>query len=85
MAAIKRSALGRGLDALITMEDKKTGYLINYNTEEIYASMKEFLTNKNLISEIRKNILTIENQFDSKKIFDEVEEILLNLKNSQNH
>ncbi len=25
MAAIKRSALGRGLDALITMEDLKTG------------------------------------------------------------
>ena len=72
-------------DVASMMEDKKTGYLINYNTEEIYASMKEFLTNENLVSEIRKNLLTIENQFDSKKIFDKVEAVLLNLINNQNN
>ena len=72
-------------DVASMIENKKTGYLINYNTEEIYASMKEFLTNKNLISEIRKNLLTIENQFDSKKIFDKVEAVLLNLINNQNN
>jgi hypothetical protein len=41
--------------------------------------MKEFLTNESLISEIKENLKSIENEFDNQKIFDEVEKILSNL------
>lgn len=61
------------------ISDQKTGLLINYDVEEMYQSMKEFLTNKELVSAIRKNLLTIEDQFDNKKIYNEIEEVLMNL------
>ena len=38
--------------------------------------MKEFLTNKALISEIQKNLKDSEKQFDNQKIFDQVERII---------
>lgn len=57
----------------------KTGYLINYETDEMYASMKKFLTEPELISEMKKNLISIEEQFDSQKIFDAVENIIINL------
>mgnify|MGYP003616941302 CR=1 FL=1 len=41
--------------------------------------MKEFLTNEKLVSDLRENLTAIEKQFDNKKIFDEVEEIFVNL------
>lgn len=59
--------------------DQKTGLLIAYDVNEMYGAMKKFLTNENLVSEIRKNLLSIEDQFDNNKIFDEVEGVLLNL------
>ena len=61
------------------IEDRKTGYLIDYDTNEIYVAMKEFLTNEKLVSHLRENLTAIEKQFDNKKIFDEVEEIFVNL------
>lgn len=61
------------------IEDRKTGYLIDYDTNEIYVAMKEFLTNEKLVSDLRENLIAIEKQFDNKKIFDEVEEIFVNL------
>ena len=61
------------------IEDRKTGYLIDYDTHEIYLAMKEFLTNEKLVSDLRENLTAIEKQFDNKKIFDEVEEIFVNL------
>lgn len=61
------------------IEDQKTGYLIDYDTHEIYVAMKEFLTNEKLVSDLRENLTAIEKQFDNKKIFDEVEEIFVNL------
>jgi len=61
------------------IEDRKTGYLIDYDTNEIYVAMKEFLTNEKLVSDLRENLSAIEKQFDNKKIFDEVEEIFVNL------
>ncbi len=66
-------------DVELMIEDGKTGYLIDYKTEEIYAAMKEFLTNQNLIENIRLNLINIESRFDNRKIFNEVEEIILNL------
>ena len=61
------------------IEDRKTGYLIDYDTNEIYVAMKEFLTNEKLVLDLRENLTAIEKQFDNKKIFDEVEEIFVNL------
>ena len=66
-------------DVETMIKDRKTGYLIDYKTEEMYAAMKEFLTNKSLISDLKKNLKDIEKEFDNQKIFDEIEEILLNL------
>ncbi len=57
----------------------KTGYLISYETDEMYASMKKFLMEPEFITEIKKNLIPIEEQFDSQKIFDAVETILTNL------
>lgn len=61
------------------ISDKKTGLLIKYDVEEMYEAMKQFLTNEKLISDIRENLLTIENQFDNKKIFDEIEGVLFDV------
>ena len=66
-------------DVETMINDRKTGYLIDYKTEEIYEAMKEFLTNKQLISDLKENLKDIENEFDNQKIFDEIEEIILNL------
>ena len=66
-------------DVETMIKDRKTGYLIDYKTGEIYEAMKEFLTNESLVSEIKKNLKDIENKFDNQKIFDEVEEIITNL------
>jgi glycosyltransferase involved in cell wall biosynthesis len=61
------------------IEHEKTGYLINYETDEMYASMKRFLTDSDLVSQIKENLKDIEKQFDNQKIFDAVEDIIINL------
>lgn len=61
------------------IEHGKTGYLINYETDEMYESMKKFLTEPRLISEIKENLIHIEEQFNNQKIFDAVENIIINL------
>lgn len=66
-------------DVGVMIKDRETGYLINYETEEMYTAMKAFLTDPELVARIRKNLETIEDQFDNQKIFDAVEEILEDL------
>jgi glycosyltransferase involved in cell wall biosynthesis len=66
-------------DVETMINDKKTGYLINYKTEEIEEAMKEFLTNEKWVSDLKANLKTIEKKFDNQKIFDAVEEIITNL------
>lgn len=61
------------------IEHKENGYLINYDSREIYNSMKEFLTNKDLIQHLGKNLEKAEDLFDNQKIFDAVEQIITNL------
>ncbi|MCJ7934313.1 MAG: glycosyltransferase [Chryseobacterium sp.] len=61
------------------IKDRETGYLINYETHEMYEAMKTFLTDKELIAHIRKNLETVEDQFDNQKIFNAVEKIIENL------
>ncbi|CAA7390387.1 glycosyltransferase [Chryseobacterium fistulae] len=66
-------------DIGMMIEDRETGYLINYDTNEMYHAMKEFISNQKLITHIRENLKNIESQFDNKKIFDEIEQTLINL------
>ncbi|KFF08251.1 glycosyltransferase [Chryseobacterium luteum] len=66
-------------DVGVMIKDRETGYLINYEKDEMYAAMKTFLTDPELIARIRKNLETIEDQFDNQKIFDAVEGILEDL------
>ena len=66
-------------DVETMIKDRKTGYLIDFKTNEIYTAMKEFLTNEKLVSEIKENIIDIEKDFDNEKIFSSAEEIILNL------
>lgn len=58
---------------------KKNGYLVDYDTDEIYKAMKEFLVNQNLVNEIQENLKDSEKQFDNQKIFSAVEDIFTNL------
>lgn len=66
-----------GIPEMISHE--KTGYLINYEEDDMYNAMKKFLTEPDLVSNIKKNLETIEEQFDNQKIFNAVENIILKL------
>ncbi|KIA89940.1 glycosyltransferase [Kaistella jeonii] len=66
-------------DVEMMIDDRKTGYLIDYKTDEIYSAMKEFLTNQKLILQIKENIKDVEKDFDNQKIFSAIEEIIINL------
>ena len=60
-------------DVSMMIAPEKTGILIPYKVEEMYYSMKRFLTDKPLISEIKSNLQNIEDQFDNNKIFESIE------------
>lgn len=66
-------------DVNVMIKDRETGYLIRYEVDQMYESMKTFLTDPELVSTIKKNLENIEDQFDNQKIFDTVEEIIENL------
>lgn len=66
-------------DVGIMIKDRETGYLIKYDTNEMYEAMKTFLTDTELTSRIKKNLETIESQFDNQKIFNAVEGIIEDL------
>ncbi|WP_294250999.1 glycosyltransferase [uncultured Chryseobacterium sp.] len=57
----------------------KNGYLIKYDTDEMYHAMKKFLTEPELVSHLTKNLENIDEQFDNRKIFDAVENIIIKL------
>jgi len=66
-------------DVELMIEDGKTGHLIRYETSEIYEAMKKFLNDETFVQNLKHNLINIEEQFDNRKIFNEVEEIILNL------
>ena len=66
-------------DVELMIEDGKTGHLIRYETSEIYEAMKKFLTDEKFVQNIKENLIYIDKQFDNQKIFDAVEEIIINL------
>ena len=57
----------------------ENGYLINYDTDEMYNAMTEFLSNTDVIEKIKKGLENIENQFDNQKIFNQIEEMIDNV------
>lgn len=71
-------------DVGMMLKDGETGLLINYRTEEIYAAMKEFLTNENLILSLKENLKNSADKFDNAKIFEAVENIFINLAQAEN-
>ena len=66
-------------DIPLMIEHKKTGYLINYDVNELYEALKVFLTDQNLVDDLKKNLINIEKQFDNQKIFNDVEEVIQSL------
>lgn len=66
-------------DLELMIQHEKTGFLINYNEVEMYDAMRLFLTDENVVSEIKNNLQDIEKQFDNEKIFQSVEEMLIDL------
>jgi len=64
-------------DVGLMIKDRETGYLINYEVDEMYSAMKTFLTEPDIIDEIRKNLTDIERQFDNQKIFNSIEEMII--------
>ena len=71
-------------DVAMMLKDGETGLLINYKTEEIYAAMKEFLTNEKLILSLKENLKNSADKFNNAKIFEAVENIFLTLAKSEN-
>ncbi|SDL85756.1 glycosyltransferase [Chryseobacterium taihuense] len=65
-----------GIPEMIT--HNKTGYLVDYSQQDLYYGIKKFLTDKNLISIIKENLQDIEEKFDNQKIFNAVEDIIIN-------
>lgn len=66
-----------GIPEMISHE--KTGYLINYETSEMYDAMKKFISEPEFVLKIKDNLTDIEKQFDNQKIFDAVENIITKL------
>lgn len=71
-------------DIPLMIEHKKTGYLVNYDVNELYEAMKIFLTDQNLVDDLKKNLVNIEAQFDNQKIFNAVENVILKLVKPEN-
>ena len=63
-----------GIPEMITHE--KNGILVEYDTEQIYSGMKRFLTEPELIDSIKQELKKSEEQFDNRKIFKAVEDII---------
>lgn len=75
---LKKPILATNVGGIPEMIDHDTtGYLVEYSQEGLYEGMKKFLTDKELIKKIEKNLENIEEKFDSKKIFNAVEKIIL--------
>lgn len=66
-------------DIPLMINDGETGHLIQYDTDEMYEAMKKFLTEPDYIAHLKKNLETIEDQFDNQKIFKEIEETFVTL------
>ena len=61
------------------IEDGMDGVLVNYNEDEIYEAMKQFLTDKKLVEKITQGTKNADEKFDEKKIYQQVTEVFENV------
>ncbi|MDY3537915.1 glycosyltransferase [Riemerella anatipestifer] len=61
------------------IKHKENGYLVGYDKIEIANGIEEFLSNKELIDNINSNLENIEKQFDNRKVFDSIQDVIVNL------
>lgn len=57
------------------IEDGIDGILVNYDEEEIFQAMKNFLTNPTLVEKIKTGTKHADEKFDEKKIYQQVTEV----------
>lgn len=51
------------------------GYLVNFDEEEIYAAMKRFLTEPELVEKVRKGAEKASEKFNAQQIYNQVSEV----------
>ena len=61
------------------IENKVDGILVNYNENEIYEAMKQFLTNDNLVNKIKEGTKNADEKFDENKIYQQVSQVFENV------
>lgn len=57
------------------IEDGVDGVLIQYNEDEMYEAMKEFLTNPELVQKIKNGTLTAPQKFDENEIYSQITKV----------
>lgn len=63
------------------IDNNNNGLLVNCNEEEIYQGMKKFIQNSKFVDDIKRNLEKPEEKFNSDSIYQEVEELFLQLLN----
>lgn len=63
------------------IDNNINGLLVNCNEEEIYQGMKKFIQNSKFIDDIKRNLEKPEEKFNPDSIYQEVEELFLQLLN----
>lgn len=63
------------------IDNNINGLLVNCNEEEIYQGMKKFIQNSKFVGDIKRNLEKPEEKFNPDSIYQEVEELFLQLLN----
>lgn len=63
------------------IDNNNNGLLVNCNEEEIYQGMKKFIQNSKFVDDIKRNLEKPEEKFNPDSIYQEVEELFLQLLN----
>ena len=71
------------------IDDGVDGILIKYDEDEMYESMKDFMTNQELVNTIKNGTRTAHQKFDENDIYRQVAEVFeqqyqLKLQNERN-
>ncbi|MET3731830.1 glycosyltransferase [Moheibacter stercoris] len=54
------------------------GYLVNFDEEEIYEGMKRFMTDQELIENLKKGMKSVPEKFDNSKIYHQISQVFEN-------
>ena len=61
------------------IENKVNGILVNYNEDEIYEAMKQFLTNNDFVNKIKEGTKNADKKFNENKIYQQVSQVFENV------